>query len=271
MSTEARASAQRSKGLLTVGEAADVLGVSEFRARRLIADGKLRSERVGRRRLVPTAAVSEYHKARRAHEARLRAAAPVDWDWEGNLVATLAAWFKKHGWREVSRSDAAIREHGIDLVLEKDGRTRVVEVKGWPAREHSRGLKIGAKKQWRATMGRSYFGDLVLSAMILRSARPDDEVAIAVPARDTFLKLLRKVHPSLVTLGIGSYVITEAGEVNEGLRVEDVDHGRLARDRAADRAVIRRLLKMSDREREAHFVSSNRASVQMFVDAAHSK
>jgi excisionase family DNA binding protein len=83
---------QRSEGYLSVRETAEILGMSEFRARRLIAQGKLRSEQVGRRRFVPMAAVSEYHKARRDHEARLRAAAPLDWDWEGNLVATIAAW-----------------------------------------------------------------------------------------------------------------------------------------------------------------------------------
>ncbi len=251
----------------TVVEAAETLGLSVGRTRQLIGAGRLSSTKVGYRRYVPARSLHAFEAARELREKASLAAAPTDWDWEGNLVETLAAWLKEGGWEEVSRANAALREHGIDLVMEKDGRTRVVEVKGWPAATHATGPKSGTRKRWRSTMGRNYLGDLVLSAMVLRSSRPDDEVAIAVPDRETFVSLLERIRSSLETLGIGAYVIDERGKVTPFLAVEDVDHGRHARDQAIDRALVRRLVDMSDVDREAHFIASNQAALEMLADA----
>jgi hypothetical protein len=216
---------------------------------------------------VPIGAIAEFNAQRRAVDARRRAAAPLDWDWEGNLVARLALWLEQQGWRELSRADAAIREHGVDLLVEKDGRTRVIEVKGWPSRTHAAGAKASQVTKWRATIGRNYFGGLVLSALILRSSRPQDEVAIAVPARKTFMALLDKIRDSLERLGIGAYAIHEDGTVQEYLAVEEVDRGRTVRARQAEREEVRRLMAMSDRDREAYFLRSNRAALKMISDA----
>lgn len=255
----------------TVAQAAARLGLSVTRTRRLIWSRKLASTKSGWRRYVPASAIAEFEAAararRQAREQALLAAAPTDWDWEGNLVDSLADWLKELGWQEVSRASAALREHGVDLVMERDGRTRIIEVKGWPSSKHTSGPKKGRLKRWRPTMGRNYVGDLVLSAMILRSSRPDDEVAISVPERETFLNLLERIRPSLELLGIGAYVISENGEVRPFLAVEDVDQGRDARDRAVDRTVVRRLVEMSDIQREAHYISSNRAALEMLADA----
>lgn len=251
----------------SVAEAADRLGISVPRTRQLISTGKLTSTKSGSRRYVPARSLDAFEGAREQRTRALLAAAPTDWDWEGNLVETLAQWLKERGWHEVSRANAALREHGIDLVVERDAKTRVIEVKGWPAATHTTGAKSGTRKRWRSTMGRNYLGDLVLSAMVLRSSRPDDEVAIAVPNRETFLSLLDRIRSSLETLGIGAYVIDEGGGVKPFLSVEDVDQGRQARDQAIDRALVRRLVDMSDVDREAHFIASNQAALEMLADA----
>lgn len=251
----------------SVTDAAARLGLSVGRTRQLIKAGQLTSTTAGRRRRVSGRSLTDFQAARKRRADALVASASTEWDWEGSLVATLAAWLKEQGWQEVSRANAALREHGIDLVMEKHGRTRVIEVKGWPAAKHSTGPKSGTPKQWRSTMGRNYLGDLVLSAMVLRSSRPDDEVAIAVPDRETFVSLLGRIRSSLETLGIGAYVIDQHGGVKAFLSVEDVNHGRRARDQAVDRAVVRRLVEMSDADREAHFIASNRAALEMLSDA----
>lgn len=252
--------------MYSVTEAAERLGISVARTRQLVGTGELRSTKSGRRRYVSADAVAEFEAVVRARREALLAAAPTNWDWEGNLVATLAAWLKQEGWQEVSRANAALREHGIDLVMEREGTTRIIEVKGWPSSTHTSGPKRGQSKRWRPTMGRNYMGDLVLSAMILRSSRPD-EVAIAVPDIETFRNLLERISPSLATLGIGAYVIAENKEVRTLLAVEDVDQGRRARERAVDRAFVRRLVEMSDTEREEHYIASNRAALEMLADA----
>ena len=42
-----------------------------------------------------------------------------------------------------------------------------------------------------------------------------DEVAIAVPAYETFTSLLSRIGPSLKSLGIDAYVIHEGGTVEQ--------------------------------------------------------
>lgn len=259
--------ATEKRSTYSVPEAADRLGISVARTRQLVSSGKLASTKSGARRYVPAAAIADYEAAALARREALLAAAPTDWDWEGILVNTLARWLRGQGWQEVSRASAALREHGIDLLVTKDDRTRVIEVKGWPGSTHGTGPKAGQKKRWRSTMGRNYVGDLVLSAMLLRSSRPDDQVAIAVPDRETFVTLLERIRESLETLGIGAYVIREGGEVRPFLEVEAVDQGRTARERAIDREFVRRLVQMSDVEREDHYIRSNRAALDMLADA----
>ena len=108
--TAARAPGVEPGHLLTVAKAAEVLRVSVYRTRMVIADGSLASFRVGGRRYVPTSAIADYQNAREAHEAALRAAAPREWDWEGNLVSTLSEWFTQRGWQgaQAARSGYAI-------------------------------------------------------------------------------------------------------------------------------------------------------------------
>ncbi len=113
--------------------------------------------------------------------------------------------------------------------------------------------------------------DFVFSGMLLRSSRPDDEVAIAVPEKETFLTLLERVRSQLEALGIGAYVIDQNGDVRAFLAVEEVDRGRLERDRRTDKTMIRRLVSMSDRDREAHFIDSNRAALEMLIDARRAR
>lgn len=262
----ARHTAEVDDSMCSVAEAADRLKLSVAWTRRLIATGSLASTKIGARRYVPSGALAEYDAARQVREHALRAAASTDWDWEGNLVDTLARWLGRQGWTEVSRAETALREHGIDLVVEKDGRQRVIEVKGWPTARHATGPRSGQVKRWRPTMARNCIGDLVFSAMVLRSSHPDDEVAIAVPERETYTSLLERIRPSLETLGVGAYVIDERGDVKSFVAIEEVDAGRVSRDEAVDRAFVRRLVEMTDAEREVHFVSSNRAALEMLAD-----
>ncbi|CAN5852816.1 hypothetical protein BH23CHL8_BH23CHL8_10730 [soil metagenome] len=253
-----------------VREAAARLGLSVARTRRLIGTGALASVKAGARRYVTDEGIEAFLRARQERELVLRNATPQEWDWEGNLVETLSASLQSQGWSEVSRADAVIRKHGIDLVMTRDERTRVIEVKGWPTSTHRSGPKAGQPKRWRSTTGRNYMADLVFSGMLLRSSRPDDEVAIAVP-EETFLTLLERVRSQLEALGIGAYVIDQNGDVRAFLAVEEVDRGRLERDRRTDKAMIRRLVSMSDRDREAHFIDSNRAALEMLIDARRAR
>ena len=159
--------------------------------------------------------------APRATRARPAAETPADahdaWDWEGHVVDSLVTHLESKGWQVVSRADPAAREHGVDLLVARGRRTQAIEVKGWPAAVHASGAKAGQPKRWRSTMARNYMGDLVLSVLLHRHNRPDDEVALAVPDRETFTTLLGRLRPALELLGIGAYVVHEEGRVEEVL------------------------------------------------------
>ena len=199
----------------TVADIADELGMTEARVRTLVRSGELDSELRVRRRYISAQALTAFRTERMRRDEEAMSNAPTDWDWEGNLVKTLAEELERQGWREVSRARTALREHGIDLVVERYERTQVIEVKGWPSATHTRGPKRGQKKQWRSTVARNYMGDLVLSALLLRAERAADEVAIAVPAYETFTSLLSRIGPSIKSLGIDAYVIHEGGTVEQ--------------------------------------------------------
>jgi hypothetical protein len=124
---------------------------------------------------------------------------------------------KARAGRSVSRADPAVREHRVDLLVARGRRTQAIEVKGWPAAVHASGAKAGQPKRWRPTMARTYMGDLVLSVLLHRQNRPDDELALAVPDRETFTTLLGRLRPALELLGIGAYVVHEEGRVEEVL------------------------------------------------------
>ena len=56
---------------------------------------------------------------------------------------------------------------------------------------------------------------LVLAVLLLREERPTSEVALAVPDHVTFTGLLARVTATLISLGIGAYVVREDGSVDE--------------------------------------------------------
>lgn len=249
---------------LTVAEAASELGISEARVRRLIAEKTLRSVREGPRRLIPLEAMKSLVDERARRVAALQEAAPKAWDWEGNVVRTLAKHLEGEGWQVVRQANAATREPGVDLELRLGERRRLIEVKGWPTSVHVRGAKAGQPKRWPATMARNYFGDLLLNAF-LHAGRPDMvEVAIAVPDRETFTSLLERVGQALRRVGIDAYVVRSDGTV---LSIDGGAAERVYRPADVDRSEIRRTLGLSDHDREAYYVQSNRNVLRAFHEA----
>lgn len=138
---------------------------------------------------------------------------PTDWYWEGNVQDTLAAYLSWQGWSLVQMSNTLRREHGVDLLLERDERRLAIEVKGYPSRTYSRGPNQGLiKPSSPDTQARHWFSHALLSAMSYYSEASGD-IAIGLPDFQTYRGLLSKTIPALIALGIGVYVVSENGEV----------------------------------------------------------
>jgi hypothetical protein len=191
-----------------------VSGLSVAWLRRLQLDGRIAGEIVEGRRVTQRCELARYLTERRANAALAETDA---WDWEGNLVKTLASHFRTKGWAVKPPPDATLHEHGVDLDLCREGQRLAVEVKGWPSEIHLRGPRQGLRKRWRPTAARSYMGDLLLEVLLLAVDPEFDDVALAVPNRETFTRLIVRLREPLKRLGIGIYVVSEDGQVEEWL------------------------------------------------------
>jgi hypothetical protein len=204
---------------LTLRQAATALGLSEVWVRRLVKMGRIEAGHGPRGLVIERAAVEAYRRRVTGSPAGQSGTLRIDdWDWEGNVVVALVKHLEDLGWRVLERADPAIREHGVDLVVERDGVRRAIEVKGYPSASYRTGSKAGEPKPWRAPQARSYMGGLLLEAMLLPEKKPGHEVAIAVPDRETFTTLIERLTVPLGRLGIGVYVVHEGGRIEERLQ-----------------------------------------------------
>jgi len=199
--------------LLSVYDVALRLGLSEVWVRRLITEGRIEVIRRDGRVWVTEHALAKFAQARQARQ--LVAADDGAWATEAMVVDGVERYLKRQGWRRISRADPNIREHGIDLVMERESVRLGLEAKGYPARLHADGPKAGQPKTYPATQARSYMGDLLLTILLLLEKQPDYLLAIAVPDRTTFTVLLARLRKPLVSLGIGAYVVDVKGKATE--------------------------------------------------------
>jgi hypothetical protein len=55
-----------------------------------------------------------------------------DWFWEGNVVEAIARDLERDAWRIVSKANTHSKERGVDLHAERNGRSLLIEAKGYP-------------------------------------------------------------------------------------------------------------------------------------------
>jgi hypothetical protein len=141
-----------------------------------------------------------------------------DWFWEGNVVATLARYLERQGWRVTA---TAAGEQDLSLVARQDDRELLVEVKGYPSAPLARGPRAGQPKPTRmSTKARQWYADALLGVMLKRHARTDADIAIALPAHRTYRSLIEQTANSLQTLGVRVFLVYPNGDVETLLEAE---------------------------------------------------
>lgn len=135
------------------------------------------------------------------------------WCWEGNVQAAVVRHLAGSGWHIRRVADTASREHGVDIEADLDGTQLVVEVKGYPSKVYAGGERAGQAKSGVGAQARTYFGNALLSGLLMRSERDDARVVLAFPAMETFRKLAERIHRPLMQIGIEVWLVSEAGEV----------------------------------------------------------
>ncbi len=187
----------------------------------------------------------------------------ADWWSEGNVQARIRDLLVWEGWTHVAVADTAKQEHGVDVEATLGDRRLAVEVKGYAAGVSPDGRMAGRTKATAATnQARQRFSQALLSALTTRQELPRSEIAIGLPDVSRYRSLVAATDDSLVSLGIGVILVREDGTASWYIRP--------GRRRADDRSDIRRAVRMSDLDREAYYLESNRNMLRMLAEARRS-
>ena len=146
--------------------------------------------------------------------AASRSRTPDDmvWAWEGHIQAALVAWLEGNSWTIERQANTRAREHGVDVIAVRGDDRLAIEVKGYPQTM----LANGQPRKWhRAAQARTYFGTALHTALIMRDARPDSQVAIAFPDVAGYRHSLDQVRASLTFLGVRMLLVRADGSVLE--------------------------------------------------------
>lgn len=135
-----------------------------------------------------------------------------DWYWEGHVQAALAQTLEAAGWEVRSSADTASKQQGVDLLLEREGRTLAIEVKGYPSESYADPRRAHETKRTNPrNQCEKWFSQALFKAMRLRSAMTKAEIAVAFPDFPRYQALLRETEDSIRRLGVGVYLVDESG------------------------------------------------------------
>ncbi len=137
-----------------------------------------------------------------------------EWFWEGNVQSAVVSHLVSEGWRIRSVANTASSEHGVDIEAELNGESIAIEVKGYPGATYARGPRKGdAKTTGASTQARNYFGNALLSGLLMRTTNPDARVVLAFPRMTTFANLAERVAWPLAAASIEVWLVSEDGTV----------------------------------------------------------
>jgi hypothetical protein len=137
-----------------------------------------------------------------------------DWYCKASIVGAVVSYLKREFWTILSVADTEARVHGADIRAAKNGKTLIVEVKGYPSTVYARGERKGQPKPTKpGVQARHWYSHALLDALLRQSEYPAANVVIAFPDFPVFVNLITRTQPALVKLGIGVYVVQENGAV----------------------------------------------------------
>ncbi|MBN1860481.1 MAG: hypothetical protein JW840_03365 [Candidatus Thermoplasmatota archaeon] len=123
---------------------------------------------------------------------------------ENDIVKLLVTYLEKNGYSNIRH--AGTSEHGYDIIAEKNNRHLYVEAKGQTSsKEHTK--RWG--KEFTPNQKMDHVAKAIYKAMKTRNEKTGSEIAIALPSDDVHRDLIMKVLPSLKTLDIEVYLVSE--------------------------------------------------------------
>jgi Holliday junction resolvase-like predicted endonuclease len=137
------------------------------------------------------------------------------WHTEASVQASLVTALAAEGWRILSVANTATREHGIDVIASRAGRTVGIEVKGFPSRGYADPARADeVKRTSPSTQAGHWYSQAVLAAMRLRGKEPGWRSVIALPDFPRYRDLQAETAGSLAAAQIEVWWLDQAGAVH---------------------------------------------------------
>jgi Holliday junction resolvase-like predicted endonuclease len=137
------------------------------------------------------------------------------WHTEAAVQAAVVAGLLGAGWTIQSQANTATKEHGIDVVAERDTVTVGIEVKGFPSRKYADVRRAGEQKRTQpSTQAGHWFAQAVLAAMRLRSRHPEYLSVIALPDFPRYRALHTETVQSLNAAEVHVWWVGQDGSVD---------------------------------------------------------
>ncbi len=147
----------------------------------------------------------------------------ADWFWEGNVVEAIVRFLVQAGWTIEAKADTHSRERGVDIQASRDGRTLLVEAKGYPAKTYRDPRRAGEVKPTNLTnQAQQWYSHALLKVMRLQTKYPHALVALGFPDFPRYRALFKGTHGGLAKLGVAMLTVRADGHVDTwGLHGKD--------------------------------------------------
>jgi Holliday junction resolvase-like predicted endonuclease len=141
--------------------------------------------------------------------------AASEWHSEANIQSMVVTALATDGWSILSVANTATKEHGIDVIASRDGRSIGIEVKGFPSRAYANPARAGEQKRTSpSTQAGHWYAQAVLAAMRLRGKEPAWRSVIALPDFPRYRDLHSETVGSLEAAGIEVWWVDRTGALH---------------------------------------------------------
>ena len=137
-----------------------------------------------------------------------------DWFWEGNIQQKIIDFLEnKEGFKIIRFCDPKTK--GPDILAERHGILRQIEVKGYPSDKYATGPNEGQKKPTNPRLqAKHWFGEALLTLLIAKSNNTGLEISLGLPKKQRYIDLLNNTSWVRKMMGISCYMVDETGNVN---------------------------------------------------------
>jgi hypothetical protein len=136
-----------------------------------------------------------------------------DWFWEGNIQQKIIDFLNSmEGYKIIRICDPKTK--GPDILVERHGILRQIEVKGYPSEKYVAGPSEGQKKPTNPRLqAKHWFGEALLALLIAKSNNTELEISLGLPKKQIYIDLLNDTSWARRIMGISCYIVDESGDV----------------------------------------------------------